>query len=289
MANTTSKKRRRRKKNRRTLSPAVILLLFLAVLMALLFLLFRVLLKQDAPAPESVETAPIVTEALPPSQLLQECFGEENGYKTYVSGDLTAELGVDVSSHQGYIDWQAVADSGVDFAIIRAGFRGYGDGSTNVDESFQYNLDGALAAGLDVGVYFFSQALTEEEAVAEAAQVISLVNGYDLSYPIYFDWEPIDGDDARTATISGTEVTSCALAFCRTIESAGYQAGIYFNLSNAITLFHLYDLKDYDFWLAEYQDTPSYPFAIQMWQYTNSGTVPGISEQVDLNLSFRPN
>ena len=289
MANTTSKKRRRRKKNRRTLSPAVILLLFLAVLMALLFLLFRVLLKQDAPAPESVETAPIVTETLPPSQLLQECFGEENGYKTYVSGDLTAELGVDVSSHQGYIDWQAVADSGVDFAIIRAGFRGYGDGSTNVDESFQYNLDGALAAGLDVGVYFFSQALTEEEAVAEAAQVISLVNGYDLSYPIYFDWEPIDGDDARTATISGTEVTSCALAFCRTIESAGYQAGIYFNLSNAITLFHLYDLKDYNFWLAEYQDTPSYPFAIQMWQYTNSGAVPGISEQVDLNLRFRPN
>ncbi len=289
MANTTTKKHRKRKKKRGTPSPAVILLLFLAVLMVLLFLLFRVLLGQDAPPVESTETTPSVTETLPPSQLLAECFGEENGYKTYVSDSITADLGVDVSSHQGYIDWQAVSESGVDFAIIRAGYRGYGDGSTNVDEYFQYNLDSALAAGLDVGIYFFSQALTEEEAVAEAAQVISLVDGYDLSYPIYFDWEPIDGDDARTATISGTEVTNCALAFCRTIESAGYQAGVYFNLTNAISLFHLYELKDYDFWLAEYQDTPSYPFAIQLWQYTDSGTVAGISQSVDLNLSFRSN
>ena len=289
MANTTTKKSSKRKKKRGTPGPAVILMLFLAVLMVLLFLLFRVLLGQDEAPPESVETEPVATETLPPSQLLAECFGEENGYKTYVSGNLTAELGVDVSSHQGYIDWQAVAASGVDFAIIRAGYRGYGDGSTNVDEYFQYNLDSAIAAGLDVGIYFFSQALNEEEAVAEAAQVISLVNGYDLSYPIYFDWEPIDGDEARTTTISSTEVTNCALAFCRTIESAGYQAGVYFNLTNAISLFHLYELKDYDFWLAEYQDTPSYPFAIQMWQYTDSGAVSGIDVSVDLNLSFRSN
>lgn len=289
MANKTSKKRQRRKKKRGAINPAVILLLFLAVLMALLFLLFRLLLGGSDPAPAPTETTPAITETLPPTQLLQECFGEENGYKTYVSDSLTAALGVDVSSHQGEIDWQAVADSGVDFAIIRAGFRGYGDGSTNVDECFQANLDGAIAAGLDVGIYFFSQALTEEEAVAEAAQVISLVADYSLAYPIYFDWEPIDEDSARTATISGSEVTRCAKAFCRTIESAGYQAGVYFNLSNAVSLFHLYDLKEYDFWLAEYQDTPSFPFAIHMWQYTESGTVPGIGENVDLNLSFRTN
>lgn len=288
MANTTRKPQRKRKKKRGTLNPAVILLLFLAVLMGLLFLLFHLLL-QDSSPPAPAETAPTVTETLPPSQLLQECFGEENGFKTYVSDSLTAALGVDVSSHQGDIDWQAVADSGIDFAIIRAGFRGYGDGSTNVDECFQTNLDGAIAAGLDVGIYFFSQALTEEEAVAEAAQVIALVSDYELSYPIYFDWEPIDEDSARTATISGSEVTRCAQAFCRTIESAGYQAGVYFNLSNAVSLFHLYDLKDYDFWLAEYQDTPSFPFAIHMWQYTESGTVPGIGESVDLNLSFHTN
>lgn len=288
MANTTSKKRRKRKKKRGSMNPAVILLLFLAVLMALLFLLFHLLLGQHE-TPPPVETAPTVTETLPPSQLLTECFGTENGYKTYVSDALTAALGVDVSSHQGQIDWQAVADSGVDFAIIRAGFRGYGDGSTNVDDYFQSNLEGAMAAGLDVGVYFFSQALTEEEAVAEAAQVIALVSDYHLAYPIYFDWEPIDEDSARTATISGSEVTRCAAAFCRTVESAGYEAGVYFNLSNAVSLFHLYELKEYDFWLAEYQDTPSFPFAIHMWQYTESGSVPGIGEDVDLNLSFRTN
>ena len=114
-----------------------------------------------------------------------------------------------------------------------------------------------------------------------------MVSGYDLRYPIYFDWEPIEDPDARTATISATELTQCAQAFCSTIEEAGYEAGVYFNLSLAMNLYHLYELKDYDFWLAEYQDVPSYPFAIDMWQYTNEGTVPGISTDVDLNLSFQ--
>lgn len=291
MAQTTNRRRHRKKRrSRQQTSPVVMLLILLASLM-LLLLLFRLLFGQESPQPqEPVETeltSPVVTQTLPPSTLTAECFGLENGYKTYQSSTVTADLGIDVSSHQGWIDWQAVADSDVDFAMIRAGFRGYSDGGTNQDEYFAYNIESATACGLDVGIYYFSQALNEEEAIAEANQVLELVSGYELTYPIYFDWEPIDEAAARTDTISGSELTRCAQAFCSTIENAGYEAGIYFNLSLAVHLYHLYELKDYDFWLAEYQDTPSFPFAIQMWQYSNEGTVPGITDAVDLNLSFR--
>ncbi len=276
-----------RRKKKKQLSPIPVLLV-LVVSLVLLLLVFRVFFGQE-PQPEAAsEISPTATEALPLSQLTAECFGTENGYKTYQSASITADLGVDVSSHQGYIDWTAVADSGVDYAMIRAGFRGYTDGNTNQDEYFAYNIENAAANGLDIGIYFFSQALNPEEAVAEANQVLDLVSGYDLAYPIYFDWEPIDGDAARTDTISGRELTACASAFCSTIEAAGYDAGVYFNLSLAVNLYHLYTLKDYAFWLAEYQDVPSYPFAIDMWQYTSEGSVPGISTPVDLNLSFRP-
>ena len=290
MAQTTKRKPNKRKKKRTyRLSPAAVLLLILGALALSLALLFRLFFSPKQPSQNSAleESAPAATQTLPPTTLTAECFGEENGYKTYQSDTLTAALGIDVSSHQGWIDWQAVAGSDVDYAMLRAGYRGYTDGETNQDEYFQYNLESAAAAGLDVGVYYFSQALTEEEAVEEANHVLDLVSGYSLAYPIYFDWETVEDESARTATISGSELTRCALAFCSTIENAGYDAGVYFNLSTAVQLYQLYDLQEYDFWLAEYQDIPSYPFAIDMWQYTNSGTVPGISVPVDLNLSFR--
>ena len=290
MAQTTKRKPNKRKKKRTYhLSPAAVLLLILGALALSLFLLFRLFFAVKPPSQSSAleESAPTATQALPPTTLAAECFGEENGYKTYQSDALRAALGIDVSSHQGWIDWQAVAASDVDYAMLRAGYRGYTDGETNQDEYFQYNLESAADAGLDIGVYYFSQALTEEEAVEEANHVLDLVSGYSLAYPIYFDWETVEDENARTATISGSELTRCARAFCSTIENAGYDAGVYFNLSTAVQLYQLYDLKEYDFWLAEYQDIPSYPFAIDMWQYTNSGTVPGISVPVDLNLSFR--
>lgn len=297
-------------KFKNSLTPVAIVLGILVVLMAVLFLLCALLFSPQRrqhtpdPAPEGSTwtaaepedptdpdvQAPTVSEgpSLPFSTLTAECFGEENGYKTYQSKDLTAKLGIDVSSHQGWIDWQAVSDSGlVDYAILRAGYRGYSQGETNQDEFFQYNLEYATALGMDVGVYYFSQALTEEEAIAEAEEVLSMVEGYTLAYPIYFDWEIVTDSNARTATISSSELTACARAFCETIEEAGYEAGIYFNLSTATQLYRLSELMDYDFWLAEYRDTPSYPFEINMWQYTDAGTLPGINEYVDLNLSFR--
>lgn len=233
------------------------------------------------------EDTVIDEDSMPPSELVAECFGTENGYKTYNSESLSADLGVDVSSYQGWIDWETVKNSGVDYAILRAGYRGYTHGDTKADDYFPYNLEAATAAGLDVGVYYFSQALTEEEAIAEAEEVLAMVDGYTLSYPIFFDWETVENSNARTGTISSTELTACARAFCETIESAGYRAGIYFNLSTAFQLYHLQELLDYEFWLAEYRDTPTYPFQIHMWQYTDAGKVPGINANVDLNLSFR--
>lgn len=283
----TKTKRKKKRSTGQPISAAMLLLIFLASLMLLLLLFWMVFHRDDSPSEQDSVESPVATQTLPPSELAAECFGTSNGYKTYTSPTILGTLGIDVSEHQGSIDWAVVAASDVDYAIIRAGYRGYTDGTTNEDLSFRYNIEGALENGLEVGIYFFSQALNEEEAIAEAKTVLELISGYDIQYPIYYDWEPIDNDTARTDTISGTELTNCALAFCQTIEDAGYQAGVYFNLSLAAHLYHLYDLRDYDFWLAEYQDTPSFPFAIHMWQYTSEGTVPGISTTVDLNLSFQ--
>lgn len=282
------KKKKGKKKQDHNTQAVIVILVLLAILGAALFLLTRLVRQVREPAPvPSPSPSVSVAPTLPPSELSAACFGSENGYKTYISDTVTASLGLDVSSHQGYIDWNAVAESGVDYVILRAGYRGYGDGSIHQDEYFEANIAGATQAGLSVGVYFFSQALSQEEAEAEAHTVLSLVEGYCLDYPIYFDWEPVSDDSARTATISSSELTACAKRFCQTVEEAGYRAGIYFNLSMAMHHYQLYELKDYEFWLAEYQDTPSYPYSFGMWQYTNQGTVPGIDTSVDLNLCFK--
>lgn len=282
-----AQKRKKRRRRGRKPGTAAILLVLLAL--ALIFLLILRLLLRGGSTEEAPARVTAKAQAtLPPSYVVSECFGEENGYKTYDSEDVHAKLGVDVSVYQGSIDWQTVAESGVEFAILRAGYRGYAEGETGVDEYFEYNLEQTALYGMDVGIYFFSQAMTEAEARNEALKVLDLVEGYEIKYPIYFDWEPISDGDARTASISSSELTRCAQAFCQTIESAGYRAGIYFNLDLASHYYHLRDLTEYTFWLAEYQDTPSFPYAFDMWQYSSTGEVPGISTIVDLNLSFLP-
>ena len=283
-----SKKKRKKKKRKRKTSRSVLLIAILAAaLILILFALFRFL--RAKPVEETVEPQVSVSVAptLTPSSLSAQCFGESDGYKTYVSDTVTAKLGVDISSHQEWVDWDALAASPVDFVILRAGYRGYGDGSVNIDSYFAENIAAARNAGLGVGVYFFSQALTQEEAEEEARTVLAQLADYQIDYPIYYDWEPISDENARTATISATEITSCAQRFCQTIEQAGYRAGVYFNLDIALSYYHLTDLMDYEFWLAEYQDTPSYPFAFGMWQYTDQGSVPGVEGGVDMNLCFK--
>lgn len=225
-----------------------------------------------------------VVEGLPKNSYDLSCFSEQGGFMQY-SGKQASRTGIDVSSHQGAIDWAAVAADGVEYAMIRVGYRGYTDGAISMDELFRQNVADALANGLDVGVYFFSQAITPEEAEQEAQTVLSAISGLNLTYPVIFDWENIE-DEARTDGMDSVTLTACAEAFCTAVEQAGYPAGIYFNQAYGYQEYDLLTLKDRVFWLAQYDSAPSFYYDFQMWQYTNAGTVNGIEGAVDLNLSF---
>jgi len=213
----------------------------------------------------------------------------ENGLKYYTeNGKKVSFEGVDVSSHQKDIDWTKVKAAGIDFAIIRVGFRGYGTGAILIDDYFTKNIEGALAAGLKVGVYFFSQAINEAEAIEEAEFVIEQLKKYKnkITYPVIYDAEDIPNDTARTDNLLGEQITSNCIAFCEKIKDAGYTPMIYANKRWFLTRLDLTRLTDYDMWHAAYIDTPDTPYMYTMWQYTDSGKVAGINGSVDLNISF---
>ena len=238
------------------------------------------------PVQEQTPVEPVDLEPTVPENSYDPAgFYEEGGFKHYKSEDTLASVGVDVSSHQQEIDWELVAANGVEFAMIRVGYRGYTEGEIQPDDYFVQNIEGARAAGLDVGVYFFSQALDEQEAIDEANYVLEQIKDYPLSYPVIFDWEDIEAD-ARTDGMDSVQLTKNAIAFCDTIKQAGYRAGVYFNQRFGYEEFDLESLQDYVFWLAEYNDTPSFSFHFQIWQYCNNGRVDGIKTDVDLNLAF---
>lgn len=232
---------------------------------------------QDEPTQPPTTTAAVHTTLENPYD--PEAFYTENGFLRY--RDAPHLVGLDVSVYQGVIDWQSVADSGVEFVIIRAGFRGSTQGSLHEDEQFRYNLQGAKEVGLQVGVYFFSQALNPVEAEEEAAYVCKLLDGEALDLPIFFDWEYIGG---RVSAIEAVPLTFCARRFCQIVEDQGYQAGVYFNQTFGSQHFDLRDLQDYTLWLAEYNPTPSFPYGFDCLQYTDNGTVPGIEGPVDLDI-----
>lgn len=199
-------------------------------------------------------------------------------------------IGIDVSAYQGDIDWEEVADSGIEFAFIRLGFRGYGtEGTLNVDQKFQQNLEGAKEAGIKVGVYFFSQAITVEEAEEEALFVLENLAGAELDYPVVFDWETISGARARTDGMDGDLLTDCAIAFCDLVDWAGYTPMIYYGLHLGYEMYDLNRLTDHDVWYPQYGvKKPSMYYNYRIWQYTDRGTVPGIGTRVDMNLAFIP-
>ena len=199
-----------------------------------------------------------------------------------------ARTGVDVSVYQQDIDWQAVAADGIDFAMVRLGYRGYTEGGLMMDERFEANIQGALDAGLEVGIYFFSQAITPQEAQAEAAFVLNAIRNYEVTYPVAFDWEPIASDyTARTSGLTGEDLTQCALAFCQEIQAAGYTPAIYFNQDLGYLHYDLGELEGQTLWLAEYGSRPDFYYAFDLWQYTHTGQVAGIQGDVDLNLDLR--
>ena len=208
----------------------------------------------------------------------------------YIGADYLTRRGVDVSEHQQEIDWAAVKDSGVDFAIIRAGYRGYGEaGRLHADAFFDANMTGALSSGLDVGIYFFSQATGPAEANEEASFLLGLLDDYPpetLALPVFYDWEAIGSEAARTDGMDGETVTACALAFCRHMAAAGYRAGVYAYRQLGYYIYDLGILADYDLWIGAPGPYPDFYYSHPLWQYSFQGEVPGIDGDVDLDLLF---
>ncbi len=193
-------------------------------------------------------------------------------------------LGIDVSKWNGNIDWNAVKNSGVSFVIIRCGYRGSATGVLVADPKFKSYITGATGAGLKVGVYFFSQAINEVEAVQEASMAIELMKGYQVSYPVFIDTEYTAGGRANSLSVS--DRTAVCKAFCETIKSAGYTPGVYASKTWLESNVTASSLSSYRIWLAQYASTPTYKGKYDMWQYTSKGTVSGISGKVDQNISY---
>lgn len=241
---------------------------------------------EETPSQTTATTAEPTQATLPPPDANPygpTDFQYDGRYLTCLAGK--SVLGIDVSSHQEAVDWQAVADAGIRFVMLRVGYRGYETGNIQADALAQENYLGARAAGLQVGAYFFSQAVSAREALDEADFLLDAIRDWELEMPVVYDWEYID-QDARTGNLDARTVTDCTLAFCQAIEDAGYQPMVYFNRHQAQDFLCLEELTRYPFWLALYSDRMTYPYKVDMWQYTSEGSVPGISGDVDINLFF---
>lgn len=206
--------------------------------------------------------------------------------KYYVDGKQVSYIGVDVSKYQDYIDFVKLKKAGVDFVMIRVGARGYGSGQLTVDDYFSENIKRATDAGLQIGLYFFSQAITTDEAVEEAELVLESIGDYEVRYPIAFDMESIPNDTARIDNLTREEKTRIAQAFLDTVQEAGYNPMLYGNKEWLIKKVDLSKLTDYDIWLSQPGDLPDYPYRFTMWQYTTTASIDGIAGYANLNISF---
>lgn len=228
-------------------------------------------------------------EGVPVNELTEEFFAVESGKIKYTGSDYEVLRGIDVSEHQLDIDWQQVAGAGIDYAYIRVGRRGYTEGGLFEDPYFKANVQGAQAAGLKVGVYMFSQAITVQEAIEEARFVLERISDYNITLPVVFDWEKIESGDARTADLTMEGRTDCAVAFCETVKNAGYVPCIYFNRNLGYYGYDLTRLTGYEFWFALPESGfPNFYYAADMWQYSFTESVPGIGVETDMNLWFIP-
>ena len=209
-----------------------------------------------------------------------------DGLPEYTGDAYDTRLGVDVSFYQGEIDWEAVAADGVEFAMIRCGYRGSESGTIVVDEQFENNINGALAAGLDVGVYFFSQSTGAIEAAEEANFVLDLISGYDITMPVAFDWEPLEG--SRAEDIDRSELTASAVVFCEMVKDAGYTPCVYLYRYTGYYEYMMERLADYELWVGALGSWPDFYFRHMLWQFSMTGRVEGIDADVDLDYQFIP-
>lgn len=227
-------------------------------------------------------------DGVPVNKLDNNGFTADSNLKYYSENGKSASTeGIDVSSYSGDIDWKKVRESGIDFAMIRVGGRGYGEnGEMYTDERALEYINGAKAEGIKVGAYFFSQAISTEEAIEEADYVKTVLGDIKLDYPVAYDWEIIKDDDARTDNVSANQATECARAFCDRVKELGYTPILY---SPSRELYFKYDLSrlaDIDIWYCEYANVPTFYYEFSMWQYSATGTIDGIEGAVDLNVCF---
>ena len=229
-------------------------------------------------------------EGVEANTMTKDDFDWQGSVPFYVPDDYEVLRGVDVSEHQYDIDWQQVKASGIDFAFVRVGRRGYSAGALKEDEYFRQNLEGALNAGLEVGVYFFSQAISVQEAIEEAEYTLELIKPYSgITLPVVYDWEKIYEDStARTAGLDTHILSDCAVAYCETIKRAGYTPCVYFNRHTGYYGLDLSRMTDYLFWFALPESPfPNFYYKVDIWQYSFDDTVPGIPGETDMNLFFR--
>lgn len=206
--------------------------------------------------------------------------------KYYKDGKQISFVGVEISKYQEYVDFNKLKKDGIDFVMIRVGARGYGSGQLVMDEYFLDNMKRASDAGLEIGVYFFSQAVTEDEVVEEANLVLQSIQDYTVTYPVVFDMEYIENDTARVEQLSRDEKTVITKKFLKLVKDAGYNAMLYGNKEWLMKRIELSQLTDYDVWLSQPGDVPDYPYRFSMWEYTNTGTADGVAGHANLSISF---
>ena len=210
---------------------------------------------------------------------------DDDGYMRYSDDNIKkAKLGIDVSGHQGTIDWDQVKEAGIQFAMIRLGYRGYTQGGLALDDNYVTNIETALESKMPVGVYFYTQAVSYEEGVEEAQYVLKNIADYKISYPVVIDTEKMEADGARANDISNEERTDAIVGFCDTIKDAGYTPMIYANRNWYAQNLDMDRLGDYQLWLAQCSNVPDFPYLFTGWQYTSEGSVPGISGSVDIDV-----
>ena len=270
--------RRAKKKTRRI---ALLILLLLAIIAAAVtgVMIYR--------AQHSIIDNALGLRNIEPDQSLIQTTGSFYAYESN-KDNVAGSAGIDVSTYQGTVDWPAVKADGIDYGIVRAAYRGDETGKLVPDDLFEQNIQCAADAGLHVGVYLFSHALSEDEAREEADYLLGLIEGMPVDYPVVYDQEEYTADEARTDGLTGEQATANALAFCSRVYDAGYIPMVYTNNDWAQNMYDMEQLDHYPVWYADYTTAPTLPGGFAMWQYTDSGQVPGISGPVDLNLLFLP-
>ena len=238
---------------------------------------------------KGVEYEAPLLENVPMNTYDYDLLSKKNGYPCYTDkdGKVISKLGIDVSEYQNPVNWQQVKNAGVEYVMIRVGYRGYGEEGRLVEDAmFRSHMEGAVAAGLEVGVYFFSQAINEKETLEEVQFVLDRIKEYPVTYPVVYDTEEIKDDVARTDNLTEEQFTQNCITFCDAIREAGYDTMIYTNMKWMAFTLDMRKLTEYEKWYADYEPVPQCPYEFSMWQYTEAGQLPGIEGNVDLNLWF---